>query len=73
MRKNQKLKELGLKIRNARLEKKLSQGGLGNLVDKDRQNISRLELGNVNPSYLLLLEICEGLEISLQELLDVEV
>jgi len=65
-----KLKELGEKIKLARESKNLSQTELAYKIGKDQPSINRLEKGNVNPSYKYMLEICNGLEISLSELLE---
>lgn len=68
MEKSEELKLLGKRIRELRISKGLSQAKLGVLVYKDQQSIHKLESGQFNPSYFYLLEICEGLEISLEEL-----
>lgn len=70
MIKEQKLKGLGDKIRLCRIDRGLSQTELAHKVGKDQPSINRLERGNVNPSYIYLLEICEGLEVSLADLLN---
>jgi len=66
--KSEELILLGKRIRELRISKGLSQAKLGVLVYKDQQSIHKLESGQFNPSYFYLLEICEGLEISLEEL-----
>lgn len=63
-----KLIELGLKVKELREEKGLSQTELAYKIGKDQPSINRLEKGKVNPSIIYLLEICEGLEISIIEL-----
>ncbi|WP_417260820.1 helix-turn-helix domain-containing protein [Celeribacter sp.] len=65
------LKKLGMRIRKLRLDKNLTQFDLGILVNKDQQSIQRLEVGKMNPTYIYLMEICNGLEISLSELFDI--
>lgn len=70
MDKNNALRIIGGKFRKARIEKGLSQTYLANKIGKDQPSINRLERGKINPSYLYLLEVCEGLDISLQELID---
>ena len=65
----QKLKQLGGKFRKLRTIKNMSQTDLACLIDKDQPSINRLEKGNINPSYLYLLQVCEGLDITLPELL----
>ena len=39
------------------------------MIEKDQQSIQRFEAGKINPSYIYLLEICEGLECKLDEVL----
>lgn len=59
---NKKLELLGNRVRELRLQKNMTQQALALAIDKDKQSIQRLEAGGVNPSYLYLLQICEGLE-----------
>ncbi len=63
------LKLLGERIRALRIEKGLSQAKLGLKIFKDQQSIHKVEAGQFNPSYIYLLEICDGLEITIDELL----
>jgi transcriptional regulator with XRE-family HTH domain len=63
------LTELGKRIKALRKAKGYSQTQLAHLVDKDQQSIQRLEAGNINPSYIYLLEIAKGLDIDLSELI----
>jgi transcriptional regulator with XRE-family HTH domain len=65
-----KLKALGQRVKALRLEKELSLKALAHAIGKDPQSVHRLEQGGVNPGYLYLLSICEGLEITITELLD---
>jgi putative transcriptional regulator len=67
---NDKLIKLGLRVRELRLEKSLSQTDLAFKIGKDQPSINRLEKGKINPSILYLLEIANGLEISLSKLLE---
>lgn len=69
MDKLQVLKELGQIIREIRIQKGLSQAKLGLKIFKDQQSIHKIESGQFNPSYIYLLEICEGLEINIEDLL----
>lgn len=62
------LKELGERIRAARVRKGLTQSKLANMIGKDQPSLNRVERGKVNPTYVYLLEICEGLEINITEL-----
>ncbi|MDR7210924.1 helix-turn-helix transcriptional regulator [Flavobacterium piscis] len=64
------LKRLGLRIKQLRTTRGLSQAKLGLLIFKDQQSIHKVETGEFNPTYLYLLEICKGLDITMSELLD---
>jgi len=63
---------LGKHIKALREAKKLTQKELAHSLGKDQQSIQRLESGNVNPSYVYLLSIAKGLDISLAELIDIK-
>ena len=69
MDKQKELIELGARVREARYKAGLTQAQLAHAVDKDQPSINRLETGKINPSYIYLLEICEGLGISIEELM----
>lgn len=66
---NDQLAELGNKFKAARIEKGMSQEDLAYKIGKDQPSINRLEKGNINPSYLYMLEVCKGLELSVDQLL----
>jgi len=66
---NKDLETLGLKLKDIRTSKKLSQEKLAHKCDFDRTYISMLERGKRNPSYLNLLKLCKGLNIHINELL----
>jgi putative transcriptional regulator len=65
MDKSEELIQLGLKVRSIRLAKNLTQTELANIIGKDHPSINRLEKGKINPSYIFLLEVAEGLGISI--------
>ena len=67
---NDQLIKLGLKVRELRLSKSLSQTDLAFKIGKDQPSINRLEKGTINPSILYLLEIANGLEIPVSRLLE---
>lgn len=46
----------------------MTQKKLAHTIGKDQQSIQRLESGNINPSYLYLVEIANGLNIPLEVL-----
>jgi predicted transcriptional regulator len=66
----EELKMLGLKFRKARESLGISQTELANKIGKDQPSINRLELGNINPSYIFMKQVCEGLDKSLAEVLN---
>lgn len=61
------LKQLGLKIKEFRLEKGMSQADLAYSIQMDAQNISRIERGLVSPSAYAIKQICESLQVSIGE------
>jgi putative transcriptional regulator len=71
MNKDKELTKLGKRIKQLRLERGLSQAKLGAKIGKDQQSINKVEAGDFNPTYIYLLEISEGLEIDLTELLNI--
>ena len=64
------LVKLGARVRELRDIKDLSQTELAHSIGKDQQSIQRLEAGKINPSYIYLLDIARGLDVSLSELLN---
>lgn len=69
MKDEEELKKLGSIIKSAREAKGLSTRKFATSIGKDHPSIVRVETGKVNPSYLFLLEVCEGLDMSLSDLL----
>lgn len=65
-----RLKTLGEKVKAIRLERGLTLKELAFSIGKDPQSIHRLEVGGINPSFLYLIDICKGLNITIEELLD---
>lgn len=70
MNKEEKLKRLGGRIKKLRMDKGITQVDLAARVNKDQQSIQRLEAGRINPSYMYLTEIAEGLEISVARIVE---
>ena len=68
MTKEDKLIEIGNIVREARIRVRLSQTELAHSIGKDQPSINRLEKGKIYPSYVYLTEVCEGLNISMEEL-----
>jgi transcriptional regulator with XRE-family HTH domain len=66
---NQELINLGKKIKSHRNKLSISQEFLAEKCGFDRTYISLLERGKRNPSYINLLKLSNGLNISISELL----
>lgn len=66
------LKKLGSHIKEIRKSKNMTQKELAFEIGKDTQAIERLERGGTNPTYIFLIQVAEGLNISITELLDVK-
>ena len=64
------LEQLGENIKKRREELGISQSELAKRCDRDRQNINRIEKGNVNVSIGYLKIIAENLDMKLAELLE---
>lgn len=65
----QRLKLLGKRVKEIREAKSLTLRDVAHAVGKDPQSVHRVEMGEVNPSYLYLMELCKGLDIDIIELL----
>ena len=64
---NEELLELGNRIKYFRKDLNLSQEALAHKCDFDRTYISMLERGKRNPSYINLLKLCDGFEMTIKE------
>ena len=63
------LRLLGERIRELRKERSFSQEKLAELAEIHVNHLRRIELGQANPTYLVLLRICSALDVPLAELL----
>lgn len=63
------LKRFGEHIKSIRLKKGFTGAEFARRCFMDKQNISRLEKGQFNPSIYYLKKISEGLEIDIDELI----
>lgn len=63
---------LGKRINELRAARKFSQERLSELSGISARHISELERGKSNPSYQVLMQVAESLEIPLNVLLDFE-
>ena len=68
MEKHEELTKLGLRIKELRKMKNVTQEELAHVIDKDQQSIQRLEAGKINPSFLYLQQIAKGLGMPLREI-----
>ena len=62
---------LGDKIRQMRLLKNLSQIKLAALLNTEKTNLSRLENGNTNPTFLTLKKVADQLKVHLSDLIPI--
>ncbi|MBQ2987695.1 MAG: helix-turn-helix transcriptional regulator [Clostridia bacterium] len=56
------------KMKQARLEKKLSQAELAKRIGVSRQTINMIENGSYNPTIELCIRICKELGVTLNDL-----
>lgn len=64
------LKRFGKHLEELRKSKNLTLRKLAQKCDIDFSDISRYEKGEINLSFMSMLELCDGLEITLKELMD---
>lgn len=69
---NNKLTDIGLRIRQARKDKHLSQAELADLMNISTPYISELETGKVNFSVDTLIKLTEALQVSADWLIQSE-
>ena len=67
MDKKEDLIALGKRIREIRISKGMTQQALAYSIGKDHPSINKLENGKVNPSYIFLKEVAEGLDVDLKD------
>lgn len=67
---NEDLLKFGRHLRSLRLAKSLSLRKLAAKCNIEHADIVRYEKGDVNLSFLTLMELAKGLEIELKELMD---
>jgi len=72
MNKNETLKKIGLRIRELREEKNVSQQDLGATCNFEKSSMSRIEAGRTNLTIGTLLKIGKALDVKLKDIVDVE-
>ena len=72
MNESELLKSLGVRIRNLREERKISQQNLAAMCNFEKSNMARIESGRTNPTFLTLYKICVALDVPISLLVDLE-
>jgi transcriptional regulator with XRE-family HTH domain len=67
---NDHLKQFGLHLKMLRKSKKLSLRKLALKCDIEHADIARYEKGEINMTFLTMVELAKGLEVPLKELMD---
>ena len=65
---NNRLKNLGLNIKFARMKKGLSQEQLAEIVETSRMTIIFIETARQNPTILKVIDIAKALDVDINEL-----
>lgn len=71
MTEKQLYKKLGMRIKELRTERNLSQVELAVECNFEKSNLSRIEAGRTNPTVGTMFKISNGLGVSLKHLFDV--
>ncbi len=71
MKKEEVLKRIGLKIKEMRDDRKVSQQDLGAACNFEKSSMSRIEAGRTNLTIGTLLKICAALDVELRDMVDV--
>ena len=62
------LSKIGMRIRDSRIKKKMTQNALAKECGFEKASMSRLESGRSNPTIHTLCKICKALDIQITEL-----
>ncbi len=73
MKISQLQQKIGQRIRELRESKGISQQNLAAICNFEKANLSRIEAGRTNPTVSTLYKISQALEITISELVNVEV
>lgn len=60
------LKNFGARLKELREKRKMSGEELGEMVEMNRQAISRLEVGGANPSLEIISKLCWALNVKIE-------
>ena len=72
MKKEIVLIRIGMKIKEIREDKNISQQDLAAACNFEKSNMSRIEVGRTNLTIGTLLKICDALNVKLGEIIDIE-
>jgi transcriptional regulator with XRE-family HTH domain len=72
MKKEIALIRIGMKIKELREEKNISQQDLAAACNFEKSNMSRIEAGRTNLTIGTLLKISEALKVRLNDIIDIE-
>jgi len=64
-------RKIGIRIRIARLDKKISQEKLAEFADLNKNTIGSIERGEISPTIETLYKIANALDIELHDLVDI--
>jgi putative transcriptional regulator len=64
------VKRLGVRLRQLRESKGITQQQVAHLIGKDQQAIQRLESGNTNPTLFFVFQVAFALDVTLKDLFD---
>jgi len=62
------IEKIGKNVRRLRKQRGLTMADLAAKLNKDYQNLQRIELGTTNPTIIYLKEIADALEVDICEL-----
>lgn len=64
------VEQLAARVKQVREGKGKTLQEVAHAIGKDHQSLFRLEAAKVSPSFVYLVELCKGLDISISELLE---
>lgn len=64
-------RKIGIRIRVARLDKKISQEKLAEYADLNKNTVGSIERGEISPTIETLYKIASALDIELHDLVDI--
>ncbi|MCE2962966.1 MAG: helix-turn-helix domain-containing protein [Chitinophagales bacterium] len=64
--------KFGQKLKQLRADRNMSQIELAEKINMEKSNLSRLESGRNNPKLMTLVKLAKALDISFNELLELE-